>query len=1043
MLWNFAIARPVFTTVIFLAIAIFGAYGYYNMPVREIPDVEFPIVSVNVVLPGAEPSVIETEVIDPLEEQINTIEGLKTLQSTAREQVGTITAEFQLWRDIDTATQDVRDRVDRAQRELPNGVEAPIVRQLDPDAQAIMWIALTGTPRWSAVELTRYADETLKERLESIRGVGRIQIGGQKRFAARVRLDAGKLAAHDVTVQQVVDTIRQNNTDIPTGRIVAERREFIVRTSGQYSEAGPLNDLIVSYDDGAPVRIGALGDVVEGVENDRQLGRFTGELTVGLGIVKQSDANTVALAQTVKQRMKELAAEFPPGLEYTIASDDSLYIQDSINSLVTTIFIAAGLVVLVVLIFLRTFRGTIISSLSIPTSLLGGYAAAYALGFSMNTLTMLGFILVIGIVVDDAIVILESCYRHLEQGEERRAAARVGTTEVAYAAIATSAALGAVFIPVAFTQGLIGRFFYQFGMVVAVTVFLSTLTALSLTPMLCSRFLKVPEKHGRLFRALEKAFGAMEGAYAWLLRRALKIRWLVLLIAVALVGLGYWFFTDLSRTFVPTVDRGEFLVTFEMPEGATLDATKDLATRVEEVLGTVPEVQSYFLAIGLAQGAGPGEVNEGTVFANLSTRADRERGQETIVNEVRNKLAAIPMGQAFARQQSGGAGPTQAPVQLVLQDPSLQTLARQQEQIMGWMRGQDEFTGVRTNLHLNKPQVDVRLLRNRMLQQNVSVAQVSNTLRFLLGEPDISELEREGERYEIITEIQQKGQMVPQDLRNIYVRTEQDELVSLANFVKLEETIGPAAIHHYNRIRSATISASLPQGVPLGEALNAARQYIRDDMPEGVQFQLGGEAQDFQESFRYLGIALIFAVIFVYLILAAQFESFIHPFTIMLATPLALVGAFGALWGLGMPFSIYSFIGMIMLIGMATKNAILLVDFTNVLRARGRDLFDAVYEAGRVRFRPVIMTTVSTVLGIMPIALGYGAGGEARAPLGVAVAAGLLATTFLTLIIIPVFYTVLDQISGRAARLARHRKEHHREKKHQKHQRRSEEEPAT
>jgi multidrug efflux pump len=517
VIWNFCIRRPVMTVVIFVVLAIFGGYGYVQMPVQQDPDVEFPVVSVNVVLPGAAPGVIESEIIDPLEAEINTIEGLRTLASTAQEQVATITAEFELWRNIDVAAQDVRDAVERARRLLPVDIEAPIVRKIELGAQAIMWITLTGDERWDAVRMTEYAENVLKQRLETLRGVGQIRIGGRRKYAVRVRLDSARLAAHQLTVQDVVQTVQINNADIPSGRVEGGRREFLIQTRGQFSEAAPMNQLVVAYRNGAPIRIQDVGEVVDGVEDDRQLARFTGQMAVGLGVIKQADANTVQLAASLRRRMAEIEDEFPPGLRYTIATDNSEYIQESIRDLWLTIVMATGLVMFVVLAFLRSGRGTIITLLAIPTSLLIGLAGISVLGFSINVLSMLGLILVIGIVIDDAIVVLERSYLHMEEGAEAEPAARVGTTEVAFPALANTLSLAAVFIPVAFTGGLIGRFFMEFGLTVAITVFASTFVALTLTPMLCSRLLRVPERHGLVFRLSEQMFRGLEWVYRMVL----------------------------------------------------------------------------------------------------------------------------------------------------------------------------------------------------------------------------------------------------------------------------------------------------------------------------------------------------------------------------------------------------------------------------------------------------------------------------------------------------------------------------------------------
>jgi hydrophobe/amphiphile efflux-1 (HAE1) family protein len=1004
------------TIVLFVVIVIFGMYGYRQMPVRENPDVDFPIVSVNVVLPGAEPEVIETEVIEPLEEEINTSEGLREVRSPARYQGATITAEFELYRDIDVATQDVRDRVDRTGRELPDGIEEPTVRKLDPDAQAIMWIALTGDDRWDEVRLTEYADETLKERLENLRGVGRVLIGGARRYAARIQLDPAKLAAYGLTVQDVVMTVQANNVDIPSGLVRGRRREFLVRTLGQFESAEPLNDLIVASRDGAVVRIRDVGQAVDGVEDDRQTARFAGQTAVGLGVVKQGQANTVAVASAVRRRMTKLAQSFPPGLEYVLASDNSDYIQGSIHDLLFTIFLTTGLVITVVLVFLRNVRSTLVTSLAVPTSLLGGVAVMNLLGFSVNTLTMLGLILAIGIVIDDAIVVIESSYRHLEQGADAKPAARVGTTEVAFPAIANSLSLAAVFIPVAFTSGLIGRFFNEFGLTVAATVFASTFTALTLTPMLASRLLKRASREGRFFRWSERGLQAGEDFYARVLAGGIRHPVVTVLGATGLFGVGVFFFSRLPTEFTPTVDRSQFIVTFEAPQGATLEQTDAFARRIESLLSETDEVKHYFLAIGLSRGGGPGRVNEGISFVRLTDRDQRQRHQSQVADELRRRLRDVPLGRAFVLETSPGAVQAQAPVQVVLQHSDIDMLAEQNEKVMAWLRGRPGFAGVNSDLKMNKPQIRVRIRRDKAAQMGVSVARVSNTMRYLLGEPEISEIERDSERYDVITEAAGKGEMVPSRINELYVRNAAGETVSLANLVDVEEMIGPSELHHFDRLRSATISSSLAAGTTLGEALGQVERHLTSDLPEGFQFEFTGQSQSFVESFRNLTITVIFSVIFIYLVLATQFESFIQPLIILLSLPLAMVGSTAALLAFGMPFGIVAFIGFIMLLGMATKNAILLVDYTNVLQGRGNDPIEAARQAARVRFRPVIMTTISTVLGISPIALGYGAGGEARAPMGVAVLFGLLATTFLTLVVVPVAYTLVGRAQAAVAR---------------------------
>ncbi len=1008
MIWNFFIRRPVLAIVIFVILGIFGVWGFLNMPVQEQPDIDFPVVTVNVVLTGAAPEVIETEVLDPLEEEINAIEGLKTLTSTARQDVGNVMAEFELWRDVDVAAQDVRDAVERARRRLPDEAESPIVQKLDLGAQAIMWVTLTGDQRWDEQRLTDYAENTLKQYLETLRGVGRIQVGGARQPAVRIRVDPERLAAHQVTMDEVVDTIQRNNLDAPVGRLEGQKRELLIRSLSRFSDAAPFNDLIITYRNGAPVRIGDVAEAVDDVEDDRRLARVSGEIAVGMGIVKQTGANTVALARSVRARLAELQETFPPGLEYRIAADQSEFVQESITDLQLTVLIAASLVVIVVLGFLRSGRGTVVVALAIPTSLLIGLAVIHTLGFSINVLTMLGLILVIGIVVDDAIVVLERTYAHLERGAEPKAAARVGTTEVAFPAVANSLALGAVFIPVAFTGGIIGRFFFEFGITVAATVFASTLVALTLSPMLCSRLLRPPGEHGWLFRMSERHLKALERAYAWLLRGALQCRGLTVAVGLGAFALGMLALSDSTREFAPDEDRARLMIIFEAPRGSTLAETDRFARKIEAILAETPEVEGQFLAIGLGRG-GPGSPSSGMAFVTLTPRQTREKHQSEVMQHLRQRLGGLPDGRAFVRELTPG-GMGGAPIEVVIRNPDLEQLAQQQADVMEWMRRQPQFVGVRTNLELDSPQLDFIPDRERLAEMGIAAADVNRAKRLLFGNVEVSQIERHAQRYPVVMDIAGRGKLTPDVLANIYVRSRGGELVPMENLGRTVESIGPNEINRYNRLRAATISASTPPGVPLGDAVDHLEAHLTATLPPGTDYQLAGMSEVFAESFYYLTITIILAVLFIYLVLAAQFESFFYPLTIMLALPLATIGAFGSLWLLGMPINIYAFIGMIMLMGLVSKNSILLIDYTNVLVRRGRTVMDAAYEAARERFRPVMMTACSTILGMTPIALGLGAGGESRAPLGISVAAGLITATALTLVVIPVAYTLMDRV---------------------------------
>jgi multidrug efflux pump subunit AcrB len=692
-----------------------------------------------------------------------------------------------------------------------------------------------------------------------------------------------------------------------------------------------------------------------------------------------------------------------------------LYVKENIRDLITTIFLATLLVTLVVMIFLGSARGTLITSIAIPTSLLAGMAIAYYLGFSLNVISLLGFILVIGIVVDDAIVVLESCYRHMEYGAESKPAARTGTTEIAFAAIANSLSLGAVFIPVAFMPGMIGRFFFEFGLTVAFTVFASTFTALTLTPMLCSRFLAVPDKSRKpiLLRITDPIFRALEKLYVPVLGAALRWRWITVAIGGTAFVLGLFIFMQLESEFSPDVDKSKFMISFETVEGATVDYTDQYARQIEQIMSEVPEIRSFFLAIGLAR-AGPGKVNEGISFVRLVHHSQRELTQQEVMQKIRSRIAGLTGVRGYVMESGGPVG-AEAPLQVVLNNPDLNELARQQDKVMQWMRSQPEFAGVRSNMRLDKPQVNVSINRDKAGEMGISVAQISNTLRYIFGEPQISEIEKGNKRYDVISEIQTEHN-VPQTLYNLYTRNSSGEMVNLANLVDIDEGVGPSEIHHFNRSRAVTIMSELPPDVALGTALDKLQTYLDNELPPDFDTDVTGEAQDFRESFYYLTMAMVFAVVFIFLVLAGQFESFIHPFTILTTLPLAGLGAFGALYALNMTINIFSFIGIIMLLGLVTKNGILLVDFANVLVARGNTVMQAARQAALTRFRPVLMTAISTILGMLPVALGYGAGGTARSPMGVSISMGMFASTALTLLVIPVVYTLLHALQEKILR---------------------------
>ena len=999
-----SIGRPVLTTVVMGAILLGGWLGYRSLPVRELPDVEYPIVNVQTVFPGASAEVVETEVTEVLEEELNTIEGIKTLSSTSAEGASIVTAEFQLERDVDFALQDVRASVSRVRGQLPDDVEDPVVQKVDPDAQPIIWIPVQN-PDASITEMNDVADNVVRERLQTLEGVGRVILGGERRFAVRIDLDPQRMAAQGITVGDVRAALLARNVELPSGRVESLTREFTVRTLGEVESPEAFNDLIVGWRDDSPVRIEEIGTAYGGVQNERALARFNGESTVGVGVVKQSGANTVEVADRVLERVDELRDEVPPGYELSIAVNSAEFIERSLEEVQETILIAFVLVVAVILLFLQSGTATIIPAAAIPVSIVGTFGALQLLGFSINTLTLLALVLAIGIVVDDAIVVVENIHRHMEEGKGPVEAARDGTSEIAFAVIAISLTLVIVFLPIAFMQGIVGRLFRQFGLAVAVSVLISAFVALTLSPMLSSRFLRLGHAHNAVFDAMERGMEWLNERYRATLRWVLDRRGLLTAVAVASLALALLVMGRMGKEFVPPEDRGQFLVSVEAPVGSTLGYTDSYLRRIEEMLVETDGVDRFFSAIGLGIG-GPGSVASGIAFVRLEEQAER-RSQFAIMDEVRGKVRGLAGVDVFLISPSAlqqGAG---RPVQFVLQAPDLDSLVAYADSMVARARQIPGFQGVDTNVDLNKPQLAVHVDRDRAASLGVSPADVGTTLQVLLGGIDITEFERGNERYEVMVRAGDSSRVTPDDVSSLYVRGRTGELVQLSSVVDVEEGVAPNQINHFNRRRSITVSAGL-QDLSLGAGLERMRSLAQEVLPGQFTTTVTGQSQDFQESFASLIFALIMAVVAVYLVLAGQFESFVHPFTVMLALPLALVGAVAGLALLGMTLNIYSMIGIIMLMGLVTKNSILLVDFANQARREGMERDEAVVRAGVVRLRPIVMTSLSIVIGVMPIALALGAGAESRRPLGVAVVAGMISSTALTLVVVPVFYTMLD-----------------------------------
>lgn len=1005
-----SIKRPVLAIVMSLAIILLGVISYSRLSVREYPDVDPPVVSVTTLYRGASPSVVETEITDVLEEQFATLEDVKTMTSSSREQGSVITIEFELKRQVDEAANDVRDRVARIRGNLPLEAEDPVVAKVDVDAQPIIWIALSSTQH-STLELSDLAERVLKDRLQRLPGVGNVFIGGERRYAMRVWLDPQKMASRQLTTDDVETAIREANAEIPGGRVEGQEREFSVRTMGELQDPAEFAQIIVRRDDNSVIRLNDVATVEVGAEDERTVTRFNGQPAIGLGIVKQKNASTVSVAEEVREALPQMDDALAAGMKLEIAYDSAIFIEDSVNEVRNTFVIALGLVILTILIFLKSFRAMLIPIVAIPVAIIGTFTVCYALGFSINIITLLALVLAIGLVVDDAIVVLENVFRHLEMGRSSREAAFAGMNEIGFAVIATTVALVSVFLPVAFLTGTIGRLFREFGVSLAVAVLISSFVALTLTPVMCSLMLGAPKKSKSWGdRTFDAFFAGLNRAYAGALGFVMARPAMVLIVVLVVVGSTAWFYRLLPRELVPTEDRGAAFGIVLAPEGATIDYTDRYMRQVEDVLLPLPERQALFTATGLGF-SGPGLVTNGFLFLRLVPRADRDRSQQEIVQSLFGQLIGIPGVLAFVINPPslGGRG-AGSPVQYVLQAEDYETLGTAVQAFMAQATALGYLVNLDSDLRLNKPQLEIRIDRERAAQLGVSVTDIGNTLETFLGGRVASQFKRGTKEYDVITQIRPSDRAEPDMIRNLYLRG-RDGLVQLANVVKINESVAPKELNHYNRIRSATISANLAPGASLGQALDDLDDIANSVLPAGIQTDLSGQSREFRDSSGSLVFVFALAIIFVFLVLAAQFESFIHPLTILLSVPLAVVGAIVSLYLFGQSMNIFSQIGLVMLVGLVTKNAILIVEFANQLRDRGRTATEAVTEAALIRLRPILMTSLSTVFGILPIAIGFGAGAESRRPLGIAVVGGVLFSTFLTLVLVPVMYQALARFT--------------------------------
>ncbi len=1004
------IRRPVLSSMVSLALVLVGVIGYTRLPVREFPDADPPVVSVTVLLPGASPQVIESSVTDVLEEELSSVEGLRTMSSESQEQLSRITLEFTLDRQIEAAAQDVRDKVSRVRGLLPDDIEEPVVAKEDADAFPIMFLALT-SKSYGLMELSDIADREVKPRLQPIPGVSAAPIYGERRFAMRVWLSPRELNARGLTVHDVEAAIRSRSVEIPAGRIESDRREFAVRYLGEMRTAAQFADLTVSQGGGQLIKLGDVARVEPGPEDERSIVRFSREPGVFIGVVRQSKANVLEVASAVHAELPLVQAALPAGVELHMAFDGSTFVQRSIQEARETLVITAGIVILVIFLFLRTLRATVIPAVTIPVSIIATFAVLAGFGFSVNSLTLLGLILAVGIVVDDAIIVMENAHRHQEElGKDPTTAAIDGTREITTAVIATTIALLAVFSPLLFLTGATGRLFTEFGVAVGGAVLISGVVALTLTPMLSAKILRATQRETRFHHAVGGALDAVAARYRQTLEPAVRRPLIAIASGVVLTVAAFGLFRALEREFVPPDDRGFFFTFVVAPEGATVEYTDGYLRQLEEIVHRTADIRSSFAVIGFG-----GPPSSGFLGPILEDWDKRDRSAQDIIDEVQPQFFfGVPGVFAFAINPPAFGGFT-PPVQFVVQNRDFEALVDGMDALTARASTIPGLLNVDTDLRVTKPELVVTLDRDRAEDLGVPARDVATTLQTLLGGRDVSRFTSENKLYDVILRLDPAERATPSDIAGLHVRGHSGQLVPLDAVTRVEERIGPRQLNHYDRVRSFTLSASMAPGFTLGQALDSLHAAAAEVLPPGSTVDLAGESRELRESGSALYFAFGLALIFVFMVLAAQYESLVHPFTVMLAVPLAVTGALAALLIAGSTLNVYSQVGMILLIGLVSKNSILLVTYATDLREQGRDAVAAILEAGRIRLRPILMTSVATAFGALPIALGLGAGAGSRRPLGYAIIGGMIVSTLLTLYLVPAVFVVLERLRGERA----------------------------
>jgi HAE1 family hydrophobic/amphiphilic exporter-1 len=1004
------IRRPVMTTLVMMGILLFGVLGYRLLPVSDLPNVDFPTINVSAGLPGASPETIASSVATPLERQFATIAGVDSISSVSTLGSTSITIQFSLSRNIDAAAQDVQAAITAAAPQLPpNMPSPPTYRKVNPAESPILYLALT-SPTLPLSTVDEYGETLLSERISMVNGVAEVEVFGAQKYAVRVQLDPNALASRGIGINQVRTAIADANVNLPTGTLYGANRAFTVQATGQLEDAAAYRPLIVAYRNGSPVRLDELGHVIDSVQNDKTASWYNGTRGVILAILRQPGTNTVEVVNSIRNLLPTFRLQIPRSVSLDVVYDRSESIRASVDDVEFTLLLTVCLVVMVIFLFLRNISATIIPSLALPMSIIGTFAAMYLLGYTLDNLSLMALVLSVGFVVDDAIVILENIVRHMEMGKGPMQAALEGSREISFTILSMTLSLAAVFIPVLFMGGIVGRLFHEFAVTIAVAILISGFVSLTLTPMLCSRFLRPPgeRRHGVLYRALERGFNGVQSAYDWMLRKVLRARPAVLALSLILLAITGYLFVVVPKGFLPSEDTGQIFGVTEGAQDISYDAMVAHQKEIDAIIRRDPYVSSYVSSVNR------GTLNNGFVFMRLTPSGQRP-GAQQIIEELRPKLAAVPGMRVFLQVPPLiriGGQLTKSLYQFTLQDTDSKELYHWAPIIESKVRALPGLEDVTSDLQIKSPQIIVTIHRNKASTYGVTPQQIEDALGDAYGSEEVSTIYTPSNEYWVIMELEPRYQRDPAALSLLYISSSTGKLVPLSAVATLTPGVGPLTVSHFDQLPSVTISFNLQPGVALGQAVSDVQNTIQSmHLPATITTSFQGTAQAFQSSLRGLGILLIAAILVIYMILGILYESFIHPITILSGLPSAGLGALATLMLFHDELNVYSFVGVIMLVGIVKKNAIMMIDFAIAAeRNEGKTPADAIYEACLIRFRPIIMTSMAALIGTLPLAIGFGAGGDARRPLGLAVEGGLVVSQLLTLFITPVYYVYLDRL---------------------------------